>query len=751
MYDKLHFVTPSDEFQTGSPLGNGTIGTMHWGMPGQDVFTFNHDSLYRNKPHEDVKTGHAMETMRELVNSGRAREAEAFYNEQVGDIPRCANPYQPFMDVTFAMDMGGEYRNYRKTLDMENALLRFSYELDGKNIRWEAFVTAVHGVSVIRVACDSPICCTLIPSRPEDPECTFTIADEDGMFCTYGDFPENHPFLSCSKIKTDGILRCEDGKVRMEAFTECTVYTALSVDESENTSLKAILSALPGYEEILSAHTKDFSDIYRRIKFDLNAPETKAEDAWKASVEGETPIAMYGYLVNFSRYCIISSSRKGSLPINLQGLWNREIDPPWLSGYTMDINIQMAYWPAQILNLSALEEPLFDWVLSNWDTMQKHAQNIFGAEDAVYINQTTDMYMTPNCEDWVAAFQALWSGACAWIGQHFYNYWRYTNDDEFMRTKGFPYLKACAKFYFSFLYKNAEGKYEISPSFNPENTTVDGVWTVNTATMDILLVHELMQNLISVNRALNLNDPDEERWREIDRNMKDYYYLEDGTLHEFSDATVEKDTCHRHLSHLYGLFPGDLWIRDEKLKEASIKGVFRRLSKGLSSTSSWCVSWHACCFAAMGDGDRALEFVDHLIRSSLMENFLTSHYDWRDGTAYAWGPKRFQIDSLMGISRAIANMFLRSDDLCTTILPALPKRLPNGSFCGLRGYDSFEYDIYWENGRLKKLVAYANRGGKIRLRIAENGICCNRPYDRKDQDYIFENLQVGDRIEITVD
>jgi alpha-L-fucosidase 2 len=231
-----------------------------------------------------------------------------------------------------------------------------------------------------------------------------------------------------------------------------------------------------------------------------------------------------------------------------------------------------------------------------------------------------------------------------------------------------------------------------------------------------------MQNLLYVNKKLGLCDPDEKTWQEIDERLVDYVLDENGMLCEFTDGNEAIDSRHRHLSHIYGLFPATLFDNDEKLREAAWKAVKKRHERGVSHASSWSMAWTACCASTMGDSDKACEFIDHIVKSGLMDNYLTSHNDWRKGSGYCYGKKIFQIDALFGISRAIANMFISGKEGYISIMPALPKFFPDGKICGICGYDGFSFDVAWENGCLFELNIYSSFGAELCIDIGKSKI-----------------------------
>ena len=752
MYDKLFFSKPSEEWLTGTPIGNGQIGFMQYGVAGNEIFALNHDSLFRHKYKKNIKTSHLMGKIKEYVKAGNAKEAELLFKEEIKDVSEFCNPYQPFCDLIFDIDASDAPASYIKELDMADAMLYIGYKCGEAEIRYEAFSDAPSGVIAIRLTSSVPVGCNISLKREAEAECRFDV-NFDGFYAyTDASFDEGVRFCSATRFVTDGEMVKGDDGARCERFTFLEAYVALDVDGFSADRLKEKLDGLDSYSELKKGHIADHRLFYNRVSLSFDGNECNSEEAYLRTLSGEVSPEVYAYLFNMTRYCLISSSREGAQPINLQGLWCHDLKPAWDCGYTTDINVEMCYWPSEILGLAECERPLFDWIKRNADIMREQAENIFGVHDGVYIPQYTDLFMTPTCWKPFSPFQVMWSGATAWLAQHYFTYWKYTCDDAFMKNEGYPFMKKCANFYMQFLTLNREGRYVLIPSANPENWTLDGDQIVDTCTMDVSLIHEIMQNLLSVNERLGLCDPDADMWREIDKRLVDYVIDRDGVLCEFTDGNEAISSSHRHLSHIYGLFPATLFDHDEKLKEAAWKAVKRRYESGVSHASSWSMAWAACCASAVRDSDKACEFIDHIIKSGLMENYLTVHNDWRKGRGYCYGKKIFQIDALLGISRAIANMFISSEEGIVHILPALPKFFPDGKICGICAYGGFSFDIRWKNSCLCGVDIYSSVGAELCLDVGKNKIRrCSSAFSQNDGRCSFGFVAKGEKINIEFD
>lgn len=728
MNNILEFKKPAQNWIDGTPLGNGSMGFMHYTDSGREIFSFNHDSLFRKNITKKIVAKDKIEEIRSLIENNENKKAQELFSCLVDGIPETCNPYQPLADLVFEFQEE-ELKEYTRTLDLEKALLNISYKTAKNRYNWEAFASNPANVAVIRICTQQKSSVRLFWTREEDPDCKWDIECNDGKMTFTGDFTEGNPFYATLKIEGDGnAFYCEDG-ITYNGFTYMTVYVAVG--------LGALVTMRSDYcyETIKNNHTSDFSALYNRFSIELN-----------------NELKIYEYIVNMARYMMISSSRSGSKPMNLQGLWCHDLKPDWDCGYTTDINVEMCYWIANSLNLSECQKPLFDWIVDNTDTMKIMASDIFGVDNAVYIPQYTDLYMTPTCWKAYSSFQVLWSGAAAWFAQHFFEYWKYSGDNNFMLNTAYPYMKLCANFYILFLVKDDDGVYELIPAANPENWTTDGAQIMKTTAMDVALIHELMGNLLYVNNKLEINDADASKWEDINKNIKPYYIDKDGALSEFTEHYAPRDPSHRHISHIYGLYPAKTFMNDELLTSAARKAIDKRLEGGLMRSATWSMAWYCCCFARLYEGNKSLEFVDHIIKSGLMENFLTAHNDWRGDRGYSEFAARkiFQIEGLMGAAAGITEMLISTNDERTILLPALPVRWTDGKVCGLCGYGAFEYDIEWKNSKIEKVVIRSKNGGNLNLEIGIDAgdILCDHPYELKEDKIIFAGIEKNQTINI---
>lgn len=751
---QLTYQTPSPSWIDGIPVGNGSTGAMYFGAPGREVFTLNHDRLWRKKYQKTIRSADIMQQLHDLILAGKSKQASAFFLESTKDVEPSINPYQLF--ANFVVTAPSEnYNGYSCTLHMDTGIGESRYSLSGKEHHMEFFSPREEEAVCISYSSDEAMGRYAFAFiRDEDPECRCEVTFKDNLLTFKGHFVEGVDFAAVTAFELDeGTISWNGNSVQINGARCIRVIISLSTsflyaDPCEE--CMGIISRLTsrGYNSVRASHIEQFRQLMGNCTLQLedsNHFETTEELYRQAVEDGYIPPLVYEQIFIMSRYLMYSASRKGSLPINLQGIWNDSIAPQWESGFTMDMNIQMQHWMALPCNIFEAQETVFDWIDANLSSLKSMAKTIFGAE-GIYIPQYTDYNFTPN-RDSCGDFQVLWTGAAAWMAHHYYEYWRYTGDKNFALQRAYPYMKLCADFYRSFLRKNEKGYYYTCPSCSPENQNIDHSWLVETATMDISLVQELMQHLIELNRQFSLHDPDEKVWKDILDNLVPYPIDSDNTLKEWVQDIDVLDPGHRHISHIYGLFPGKLFTREKtpELYQAAVNAIHKRIQNGYGSAATWSHAWYACCFARIGDGENAVKSIENIVKTGMVRNYLTTHNDWRGGdlSCTMLHYRLFQIDALLGACAAIAEMLIQCDDEGIRIFPSLPMQWKKGSACGLRAYGGFELAVSWNNGGIASLQIISHMGGKCKLLSHEISQYLVGIRDSSNCSIIFEKTSDG--------
>ena len=679
--------------------------------------------------------------------------------------PNRVDPYQPAGDLLINT-AHCEIADYRRELDLDRALVTVSYREHGTVLRREYLAHSELPVIAVRLSTESrePFRATLSLNRIDDPDCTIERTSSDDVFGFTGRFPEGVRFAVQAKVLVDGRA---DHDAELHAMLldarEVLVITGIAVDHDGGdrcgrsdplpACLAQIESAPRSWSKLVSGHVRAHRRLYRGVTLDIGEDRSGVPtDVRLARMrDGEPDDGILALYANLGRYLLIASSRPGGLPANLQGKWNEELHPPWESDLHHDINLQMNYWPAEVCGLGELTGPLFDHI----ERFVPH-----GREAAWQLYRCTGVWFPIQTDPWGRSTPEsygwdCWIGAAAWLAQHLWWHYEYTLDKRFLRTRAYPFIRDVAAFYQDYLVPHPQAEKATGdrlqatgsaasrwkaepvafnlkpvakaaglkpkaqspkpkhwlvpvPSQSPENRFVGGTEPVSLcigATMDIELITDVLSHAVEASGILNTDAGLRARWRRILDRLPPLQIGKHGQLQEWLEDYDEVEPGHRHISHLFALYPGDQLTPEgePELTRAARASLERRLAQKGGHTG-WSRAWTVCCLARLREGNLARHHLERLVLDFATNSLLDLH-----------PPRIFQIDGNFGGTAGLCEMLLQSHRSIIRILPALPDAWANGKVAGLRARGGFGIDIAWAGGRVRSVTVQSYFGKPCRI------------------------------------
>ncbi len=716
---RLFYNQPAEEWTEALPVGNGLLGAMVYGTVEKEHIQFNEETLWTGKPHDYAHKGASnyLEEIRQLLFEGKHEEARKLSAKEFLSIPVRQMAYQPFGDLFIEFPGHENYTDYKRELNLANAVCKTSYKVD--NVEYYREVIASYPHKTIAV--------NLLSERKNSLNCTVSfdaehefkkVAYKDGML-TLEVKVKNGALrgVAGARIVTDGKLDYAGGEVSVSEATNATIYLSAATNfinfrDVSNDPVRVLRSRLAyveskSYPDIRKEHIEDYQELFNRFTIDLgtNSRDTLATDerlrSYARSNDDPGLVALY---MQYGRYLLISSSREGTQPANLQGIWNKELKPPWESKYTTNINAEMNYWPAELLNLSECHEPFFRLIEECAVTGQSIAREHYACEGWV-LHHNTDIWR--GAAPINSAPYGVWPTGAAWVCSHLWEHYQFTQDITFLRDRAYPVMKEAARFYSQFLVEDPGTGWLIStPSNSPENGGL-----VAGPTMDHQLIRSLFRYCIQSAEILGVDDEFTgmlaKKVDKIAPNQIGQY----GQLQEWLEDKDDPDNKHRHVSHLWGVHPGNDINREEspELMEAAKQSL---LFRGDDATG-WSLGWKINFWARFGDGNHAYSMFDLLFRPKG-----GSEVKLTGGGSYlnlfdAHPP--FQIDGNFGATAGVAEMLIQSHMSYIDLLPALPDALNTGFISGVCARGGFELAFKWTDGILQEVEVLSRAGKKCYL------------------------------------
>ena len=747
---KLWYNAPATVWEEALPIGNGRIGAMVYGNPLQEVYQLNEESIWSGYPQDwnNPKAANALPQVREAVDRGDYAKASELWKANAQG-PYTAR-YLPMANLMLDQLTRGEARNLYRELNISNALSTVTYEADGVKYRRTSFISYPDQVMVIKIAADRPQAVSLhirlnsLLRYPVQTKGEKTLIlngkapayvanrDYDPHQVVYDDKRGTQFKVQVELLPDGGHCEANDSALTVRNANEVVLLLS-AVTDFGNKKMTLKKCKRP-YQELLQRHTDDHQQLFNRLQLSLGTENLQKEalptnERLKSFEQDPTDNGLTELYYQYGRYLLIASSRPGGLPANLQGIWNRHVQPPWGSNYTTNINTEMNYWPAEITNLPECFLPLSDFIGRLAVNGAQTAKVNYGINRGWLAHHNSDVWAQTaptggyDSDPKGAPRWSCWPMAGVWLCQHLWEHYAFGGDKKYLSKTAYPLMKGAAEFLLQWLQKDPETGYWITnPSTSPENRfryidkegKKQNGEISRSSGMDLGLAWDLLTNCIEASTVLDTDKAFRQQCMDVRANLQPFRIGSKGQLLEWDKEFEETDPNHRHVSHLFALHPGRQIIPEQQPELAA--ACQRTLEIRGDGGTGWAMAWKINFWARLRDGNHAFGMLKNGLRY-----VDATQVSVRGGGTYANlfdAHPPFQIDGNFGGTAGITEMLLQSHAGYIHLLPALPDNWQSGSIKGVRARGGFTIDMEWKESRITRLSVTSHSGGTCRIREA---------------------------------